>query len=270
MQVRRYMPGLAFDDAVEAYTLLEMEADTVAQPLRMLPPLSISLCLHYGGRVVAGYRSEIATVGSALTGMHTAPRTYATHGRVGIVLVTFRAGAIGQFFRLDADQLLHLNVELADLLPAGERERIEEELAQAADDGARVAQVERFLGRIRTGVHTDQLARRAAAMIAQRGGEVSIARIAAANHVSERQLERRFTRAIGITPKKFARLARFHRVVGQIGTASSIADLAAECGYYDQSHLVKDCRQFSGGVAGLLPQSGVTNLIFDGETRTEP
>lgn len=266
MQVRRYMPGQQFDDAVEAYTLLEMDQHTVAQPLRMLPPLSISLCLHYGGQVVAGYRSELATVGSALTGMHTAPRTYATHGKVGIVLVTFRAGAIGQFFRLDADELLHLNVDLADLLPAGERERIEEALAGAKDDGERVAQVERFLARIRTGMQADQLARRAAAMIAQRGGDVSIARLAAAHHVSERQLERRFTRAIGITPKKYARLARFHRMVGQIGKAGSIAELAAECGYYDQSHLVKECRQFSGGVAELLPQNGVTDLIFGSET----
>jgi AraC-like DNA-binding protein len=265
MQVRRYVPGLALDDAVEAYTLLDMDQGTAAQPLRMLPPLSISLCLHYGGRVIAGYRNEVVVAtGSAVTGMHTGPRTYSTPDRIGIVLVTFRAGAVGQFFRVAADELLHLNVELSDLLPPGERDRIEEELARARDDRARVEAVERFLERLRTGQEADRLARRAAALITQRGGDISIAALAAAHHVSERQLERRFTRAIGITPKKFARLARFHRVVQHIASADSIADLAAACGYYDQSHLIKDARQFSGGIAELMPDSGVTNLIFEG------
>lgn len=264
MRVRRYLPGVALDDAIEAYTLLEMDKGTAAQPLRMLPPLSISLCLHYGGRVLAGYRSQTDAVGSALTGMHTAPRTYGTDGQVGIVLVTFRAGAVGQFFRLGAHELLHLNVELSDLLPLGEQERIEEALSRAREDGAKVAAVERFLTRLRTEQAADLLARRAAAVIERHGGEVSIARLAAAHHVSERQLERRFTRAVGISPKKFARLARFHRMLGKIGQASSVADLAAACGYYDQSHLIKECREFSGGFSELLPQGELTSLVFAG------
>lgn len=262
MNIRRYLPSARFDEAVESYTLLEMDPACMSQPVRMLPPLSVSLCLHYGGQVIAGYRNEMNLVRSALTGLHTEPRSYAPHERLGIVLVTFRPGAVGQFFRVHADELLHLNVSLSDLIARPDMERIEEELSMAAGDAERVQQAERFLVRLRTGNAADLLAQRAAKVLASSGGAVTIAQLAALHHVSERQLERRFTRAIGMTPKKFARLARFHQLLGRLGESSSVADLAASCGYYDQSHLLKDCRQFSGGLGELLPQGAVTELIL--------
>jgi AraC-like DNA-binding protein len=69
---------------------------------------------------------------------------------------------------------------------------------------------------------------------------------------SQRYLTSRFREEIGLTPKLAARLIRFHRarqdLQAQLAAAgrTDIARVAADCGYHDQSHLIRDFRSFSG------------------------
>jgi AraC-like DNA-binding protein len=64
--------------------------------------------------------------------------------------------------------------------------------------------------------------------------------------ISARQLERRFKRRVGIGPKLFCRIQRFQRVFREIESGGNWVQAALACGYYDQAHLVRDMRQFSG------------------------
>lgn len=75
--------------------------------------------------------------------------------------------------------------------------------------------------------------------------------------LSLRQFERRFLVQYGMTPKLFQRLRRFEHAVYALRDAHLIsgkrlAGIAAECGYFDQSHFIKDFRQFSGVSPTLL------------------
>ena len=65
---------------------------------------------------------------------------------------------------------------------------------------------------------------------------------------SGRRLVDRFAREIGTTPKAFARLLRFRRAHDQLVArpATSLATLAADCGYADQPHFTRDFRAFAG------------------------
>jgi AraC-like DNA-binding protein len=59
---------------------------------------------------------------------------------------------------------------------------------------------------------------------------------------------------VGLTPKQFARVRRFRTVLRRTRRESSQqphqrvnwALLAADCGYYDQAHLIKDFQAFAG------------------------
>ncbi|MFW6074243.1 MAG: helix-turn-helix domain-containing protein [Chloroflexota bacterium] len=74
----------------------------------------------------------------------------------------------------------------------------------------------------------------------------------------------RFREQVGMSPKKVARILRFKRVVQHLGEIEQPdwALIAREAGYYDQAHLVRDFRQFTGStpaafLATRLPdQSG--------------
>jgi AraC-like DNA-binding protein len=65
---------------------------------------------------------------------------------------------------------------------------------------------------------------------------------------SERYLSQVFRESVGLTPKAWCRVQRFQRVVRQLHAGVDVpwAELAIDCGYYDQSHFANEFRAFSG------------------------
>ena len=85
-------------------------------------------------------------------------------------------------------------------------------------------------------------------MIQRRRGNVRMSELAEATGLSLRSLQRAFRATVGISPKQFARIARFRFALRRLPVAgrSGWAGLAADLGYVDQSHLIHDFRQFTG------------------------
>ena len=78
-------------------------------------------------------------------------------------------------------------------------------------------------------------------------GRLKIERLADAAGVSRQHLTRSFREAVGVTPKLFARQARFQAVLAYSvgGTKVDWAQVAIELGYADQSHMIAEFREFS-------------------------
>lgn len=72
--------------------------------------------------------------------------------------------------------------------------------------------------------------------------------------ISERQFERKFLQSIGFTPSYYRRVVRFEKALYRIqhGQYTTLANLAYESGYADQSHLNREFKQFSGSTPLLL------------------
>lgn len=66
--------------------------------------------------------------------------------------------------------------------------------------------------------------------------------------LSQRRLIALFASEVGLTPKVFCRIVRFQRAVARSQDLKTVdwAELAVECGYYDQSHLIYDFTAFAG------------------------
>lgn len=84
--------------------------------------------------------------------------------------------------------------------------------------------------------------------IAHGAGQVRIEELARASGYTRKHLAALFRREVGLTPKALARVHRFHAALGALRSGRGVAwsQLAADCGYYDQSHLIRDFRAFSG------------------------
>jgi AraC-like DNA-binding protein len=65
---------------------------------------------------------------------------------------------------------------------------------------------------------------------------------------SERRFSQVFREEVGFTPKVWCRIQRFQLAVRQLHAGAEIrwAELALDCGYYDQSHFANEFRAFSG------------------------
>jgi AraC-like DNA-binding protein len=80
-------------------------------------------------------------------------------------------------------------------------------------------------------------------------GAVSVADLAAETGYSARHLNGLFRAEVGLAPKAAGRVFRFDhakRRLAAAGPTLPLADLAAECGYYDQAHLAREFRDLAG------------------------
>lgn len=96
----------------------------------------------------------------------------------------------------------------------------------------------------------------------QTGGCLGIGRLAAEIGCSRKHLVAGFGSEIGLPPKTLARILRFARVLRRLDGADrpAWAEIALDCGYYDQAHLIRDFRQF----AGTTPAAWLRRRLPDG------
>jgi AraC-like DNA-binding protein len=181
-----------------------------------------------------------------------------------MVVIRFRPGGAYPFFGTDIDAITD-TVEHLDALISGAVAPLRERLLETPSVALKLAAVHEWLRRRagdRLAMHplVEHLAGRLHAP-----GSLRIAALAQETGYTQRHLDTLFRRWVGLPPKQYARIRRFQRVLAHLvrgtpepspleaGVAVTMrlgdpqwAALAAEHGYYDQSHLVRDFREFAG------------------------
>jgi AraC-like DNA-binding protein len=118
--------------------------------------------------------------------------------------------------------------------------------AEAGPDG-HVAEMNAFLSRLAANaLPPDPLVDRAAALLEESNGGLRIGEICAELGVSPRELNRRFTRIVGVTPKLYGQVMQINWVVGLLyaNDAAGLAQIAQEAGFYDQAHFNRAMQRF--------------------------
>ncbi len=77
-------------------------------------------------------------------------------------------------------------------------------------------------------------------------GKTSVKDIYSTLNVSKSKLEQHFNREVGLTPKEFCKIQKINCFINSYleDPAQSLTELTYLCGYYDQSHLIKDFKYF--------------------------
>jgi len=91
--------------------------------------------------------------------------------------------------------------------------------------------------------------------------------------ISERQLHRRFSTAVGYGPKTFQTVLRFQRLLKaarERGAELSLADLAASIGYADQAHMTREVHRLADLRPTVLLRSAESTLQMSDLFKTEP
>jgi AraC-like DNA-binding protein len=175
-------------------------------------------------------------------------------GRAGFVAVRFLARGAYLFFHRPLCEVAAGVVDLENLWHGSAREWTER-VALARSMPERLRLVEGWLlGLLRENGRTDPAVDRGLQIIEARGGQVRVEALAAELGVSCRQLTRQFQRAVGVSPKEFARISRFLGALTVLarGEHRSLADVALDCGFFDQAHLSREFRELAGMSPGEL------------------
>jgi AraC-like DNA-binding protein len=81
-------------------------------------------------------------------------------------------------------------------------------------------------------------------------GNFSLDKMADDACLSNRQFQRKFLERTGVTPKLYSRIVRFNQVmkIRNQNTKDSWLKIAYDYGYFDQNHLLRDFKMFTGQV----------------------
>jgi AraC-like DNA-binding protein len=188
--------------------------------------------------------------GGFVAGLDDAPSLTEHDGSQRGLEVSLTPQGARLFFGVPLSELFGRVVAFPDLVPREQRDLVSR-LHDLPDWDARFDEFERILEKrvadARVGRDVDAVAW-AVRRIEARGGDVDIGALGRELGVSHRRLIALFRDGVGMAPKLFARLVRFDRVMARLrsGQTPLWIDLAAELGYADQSHLIREVKRFTG------------------------
>ena len=132
-----------------------------------------------------------------------------------------------------------------DVLIGGEASELRDELLAAESPSARFVVLEAFLRARSSAVAIPAFVRDAVERIESSHGSLRVADLHEELGVSRKHLAVSFARYVGISAKAYAQIQRFLWTLEQLRNSTDVewSRLAAEAGYSDQSHLVRDFRR---------------------------
>jgi len=199
-------------------------------------------------------RQPPASYRSLVGGLHTSPALVTHQGRQsGIQLLLSPLGARA-LLGMPAAELASVDVEGREVFgPLADQ--IVQRIRAARDWPARFAVLDQVLTSRLSDPPIDPAISdevgHAWRRLVTSGGHCAVSELAAETGWSDRHLRSMFSGETGLTPKAAARVVRFdraRRLLQRRSAAGSplLADLAADCGYYDQAHLAREFRDFAG------------------------
>lgn len=222
---------------------------------RILPLPTASLIINLAEDETRLYASEDGPCarlpGSVISGPFTRSFVIDTAEQVRVMGVNFRPGGAWPLFGTDLDALADRDIPL-DAVAGPKVVALRERLLHETFPATRVALVQSWLESRLGRVQLDSAVQAAAGMLDLDPALARIGDIVRATGLSSQRLGLLFRRQVGLTPKRYARLRRFHGVIDAIGTGQAFewATVAIDGGYADQSHLVHEFRHFAGMTPG--------------------
>lgn len=169
------------------------------------------------------------------------------------VRVGFHPGGLHRLLGISMAAMIDDHFDAGDVFGAGMRE-VNEKLAAANDFDEMHLVIENFLlqrvRKLKQALPFDK----AMLELMHFGGNIPIEKIASLACLSLRQFERISKERVGLPPKLFARLVRFSKAyrLRENFPNWNWTNIAYECGYFDQMHLIRDFKQFAGVAPGII------------------
>jgi AraC-like DNA-binding protein len=211
---------------------LELVINLHEDEIRIYDSATTERCRRFSGAIVSGaYRHSFVID---------------TREHTSIIGVHFKPGGARPFLGIRADELADAHIDL-EALWGPRAKALRERLCDAGPPARRFRLLEEALiARLFRPLEQRNVVRCAVGCLA-RGG-TSVAKIAERVGLSHRRFIEVFGAEVGMTPKLFGRVRRFHRALSlaERTAAPDWAQIALECGYYDQAHLIRDFVTLSG------------------------
>lgn len=213
------------------------------------PTGGMGIIFNYGD--VFSLDDHLVTANMCLDGTNSFSRRLNWAGRVDAVGIRFKTAGAYPFFAMPIYEMIDHPYDLADLQIPYIHDIYEQVyLAVSIEEQAKILD-QWLLNLVNNNRIADSTVQGAIQLFQRSHGLQSVQAIGDNIGISTRQLQRQYKAQIGISPKQFAKLLRIEHTRAVIKTQSnpSLADVAYQAGYYDQSHLIREFKS----VVGMTP-----------------
>lgn len=213
-----------------------------------MPDGRCELIVHYGTpyREVSGMRQPRALFAGQLTRpLHLKPVAYA-----GVIAVRFRMAGAFAFTHQPLSRFTDKRVALSDLYGRASASRLVREIRVAKNGTARARILQDYVA-ARIAEAPEAIDAVVEDCVERLGRGAKPEDLRRATGLAPRALQRRFARAVGVSPRMLASLIRFRRVFDALrdADAQNWTEAAQAAGYFDHPQLARDFRRFVGCTA---------------------
>jgi AraC-like DNA-binding protein len=196
-------------------------------------------------QIILNLRQDFAVerTGSLVVGAHSVYSVIERSDMADLVGIVFEPGGFAPFVRDRADTLRNRSMSLEDF-EGGQARQLRDRLRETVGAAEKLGLLEGYLLR-RNPAEPKAVVSFAARRLTN--GE-SVEEVARQSGWSVRRFSQIFREEVGLAPVVWRRVQRFQRAVRCLHAGAEVrwAELALDCGYYDQAHFANEFRAFSG------------------------
>lgn len=250
MNYQTFTPHPDLAAFVKSYWQLEVPANTSDEKQRVLPDGSIEMAFILADDVKRyNDKGEFSIQPRAMViGQITEPFFVQPTGEVRSFAVSFYPYGFANFVDCPISDLANKDTPLETLF-GEEAKALEQQINTAKDTKGRIGAVETFLlNKLAESATIDRVVQSTVAALFETKGRQSISTILEKQATTRRNLERKFKKQVGMSPKQLSKVVRMQAALQMLlnQETESLTKIAYDNQYYDQAHFTKDFKELTG------------------------
>ena len=251
MNYQTFKPHPNLESLINFYWTLEVPAEENSQKQRIIPDGCIEMAFILGDDIKR-YISEdgfILQPRAMVLGQTIKPFYIQPTGYVNTFAVSFYPYGFANFIAEPIKNLVNKETSIDLLFGEVSAKELERKIIKATGTNERIKIIEKFLfDKLNDKTIIDNIVKTTIDTLLSTKGSAQINKILKHDLSKRRQLERKFLEQIGISPKQLGKVIRLQSAIKVLlnKEAENLTDIAYKSEYYDQSHFIKDFKEFTG------------------------
>jgi AraC-like DNA-binding protein len=251
MNYKTFQPHSDLSSLVKCYWTLEVSAETNAQRQRIVPDGCIEMIIILGDDIKR-YTSEnefIIQPRAIVVGQITEPFIIEPTGHVHCFAARFYPFGFANFVTAPIKNLANKETPIEQLFGEEPAKELEQKIIQASDTKERIGIIESFLlNKLNDKATIDSIVKSTIDTFLLTKGSAPINAMLNEDSAKRRQLERKFLKQVGLSPKQLGKVIRLQAALKMMLNQKneSLTQIAYDNEYYDLAHFNRDFKEFTG------------------------
>ena len=260
MNYQTFEPHPDLSPLVKFYWTLEVPAQNDAKKQQIIPDGGIEMAFILGNDIKRYITEDVFILQprAMVLVQRNVPFSIEPVVYFQTFAVSFYPYGFANFITEPIKHLVNKETALTVLFEELVVKELEQKMRQATDTNERIEIIEDFLfAQLNGKAAIDKIVKTTIAALISTKGSAPISEILQQDRAKRRQLERKFAKQIGISPKQLGKVIRLQTALKLLlnEEAESLTHIAYESEYYDQAHFIKDFKEFTG----MSPKSFLGN-----------